>query len=245
MMRQAMSFPRLRQQLFQRRGIVERHHLDVSVRVLDESPGDRRLGGPVPPAHGVGVGKHREHHGVVVAVIRPLDLADDVAAGRGARHPDRVHRRFGARVGEADHLEVEAAADLLAIFHRFLGGHREVGAPAGRLVAGLHDARMGVPDDHGTEAAVKVDILGARPGPRCGCPSRARRRSGRVTPSGMTRRPRMAGCAWPVHTAGRRPGCWRGASPSPLHRADGPGSADGRDPPVPQREVWRSLDCRF
>ena len=77
-------------------------------------------------------GHDREHHRVVVAVVRALDLDDVVAAGRGARDADRAHRRFGARVREAHLLELEAPAQLLGEQHRVLGRRREVRAGASR-----------------------------------------------------------------------------------------------------------------
>ena len=62
----------------------------------------------------------------MVAVVRAFDLHDVVAAGRGARDADRAHRRLGARVGEANLLEVEAPAELLGEQHGVLGRCREV-----------------------------------------------------------------------------------------------------------------------
>src|SRR5262249_47560117 len=53
---------------------------------------------------------HREHHAVVMAVVRALDLADGIPAGGRAGDANRVHRGFGTRVREPDHLEVEAPA---------------------------------------------------------------------------------------------------------------------------------------
>ena len=148
--------------------------------------------GPVAAAHEVGVGHDREHHAVVMAVIRALDLADDVPAGGRPGHADRVHRGLGARVGEPEHLEVEPPADLLAEGDGRLGGDREVGAPARRLVDGLDDPRMGVADHHRAEPAVEVEILGAVLVPDVAAAARGSRRSGRAASSGTTTRRRTA-----------------------------------------------------
>ncbi len=119
------------------------------------------LAGPLPPAHHIGIGDHGEHHGVVVAVVGALDLADHVAPGGRAGHPDGIHGGLGARIGEAHHLEMEPAGDLLSEGHGRLGGHREVGASGGRLTDRLDDPRMGVAHQHRAEATVEVEILAA------------------------------------------------------------------------------------
>ena len=61
----------------------------------------RRRGRRLAPAHQVGVRHDREHHRVVVPVVRALDLHDVLATGRGAGDADRAHRRLGAGVAEA------------------------------------------------------------------------------------------------------------------------------------------------
>ena len=77
-------------------GVVEGHDLDVFRRILHHALRDRRACRPVPSTHDVGIGDDREHHAVVMAVIRPFDLTDGVPSGCGAGDPDRVHRRLGA-----------------------------------------------------------------------------------------------------------------------------------------------------
>src|SRR3954469_24058906 len=46
-----------------------------------------------------GLGQDRDLHGVVVAVVAPFHLEDDVASGHGPHQVDRIHRGLGARVG--------------------------------------------------------------------------------------------------------------------------------------------------
>ncbi len=107
----------------------------------------------------VEAGSDREHHGVVMAVVGALDLADDVAARDAPRQPDGVHGRFGAGVGEPDALEPEPAAQLL--------GQRTAGSvvtakcvpdrAAPSMAATI--AGMGVARGGGPEAVVEVDVL--------------------------------------------------------------------------------------
>ncbi len=149
----------LNEKLFQGLGVVEGHHLDVARRVLDQAAGDWRLGRALPPAHHIRVGHHGEHDGVMMSVIRPLDLADHIPAGGGTGDPDRVHRGLGARVGEPHHFEVEPAGDFLSEGNALFGGGGEVGAAAGRLTDRLDDAGMGMPHHHGAEAAMEVEVF--------------------------------------------------------------------------------------
>src|SRR5262249_61176579 len=95
-----------------------------------------------------------------MTVIRAFDLDDVVPAGRGAGDADRTHRGLGAGVREADLFEAETPAQLLREQNTFLGGRREVGATRDRDSDRLDDLRVRVADDHRTEPAVGVDVLG-------------------------------------------------------------------------------------
>ena len=101
----------------------------------------------------------RDHHAVVVAVVGAEDLHDRVAAGVGARDPDRVHRRLRAGVGVAPAREVPAALQLLGHDDRVLRRGGEVRAGAVAIVDGLADRRMGMALDHRSEAIVEVPHL--------------------------------------------------------------------------------------
>ena len=173
------------------------------------------------PADGVGVRDHREHHGVVVAVVRAFDLHDVVAAGRGAGDPDRVHRRLGPRVGEPHLLEPEAAAELLRERDRDLGGRGEVGAGARGAVDRLDDLRVGVADDHAPEAVVVVDPLPPVDVPDLAPRARGRRRAGTGRRPGSSTPRRGAATAWRARTAPPTPGSRRSASWSPRPRSPG------------------------
>ena len=100
-----------------------------------------------------------DHHAVVVAVVGAEDLHDRVAPRVAASDADRVHRRLGARVGEAPLREPEAARQLLADCDRVLGWNGEVRAePDARFDRG-GNRRVGVTLDHRSEAVVEVDAL--------------------------------------------------------------------------------------
>ena len=150
--------------------------------------------GLLAPAHDVGVRHDREHHRVVVAVVRALDLHDVVAAGRGARDPDRAHRRLGAGVREP-HLSRGRSAGTAP---RRTAPSSSVGAakcvPVRRgALDRLDDLRVRVADDHRAEAAVDVDVLVAVDVPDLRAASRRAGRSGTgrrpgttsATPSGI------------------------------------------------------------
>ena len=103
-----------------------------------------------------------------MAVIRTLDLADDVTARDAPRQADGVHRRLGPGVGEPDALEPESSAQLFGQRHRRFGGHRELGAGPGRALDGGHDARVGVARRGRTEAVVEVEVVPAVDVPHLG-----------------------------------------------------------------------------
>ena len=145
----------------ERLDVVERHHERVVGEHRRDALRHRRRRRLVASAHGVGVGHHREHHGVVMSVVRTLDLQDPVAPGRGARDADRVHGGLGAGIGETHGVEVEAPAELLGEGHR--GGRRggEVRAGACRPLDRLDHLRVRVPHHVDAEPAVEVEVLRA------------------------------------------------------------------------------------
>ena len=101
----------------------------------------------------------RDHHVVVMAVVRAEDLHDRVPAGEGAGDPDRVHRRFRAGVDIAPIRQAEALGQLVGDDDVVLHRRGEVGAQGDPLLDRLDDGRMGVALDHRAEAVVEVDVL--------------------------------------------------------------------------------------
>ena len=109
----------------------------------------------------VRLGQHGHLHRVVVPVVAALDLDDHVAAGDRAHQVHRVHRGFGAGVGEAPQRQLEAAGQLGGDPDRVVGGLGEV-RPAPHPVGHRgDDRRVGVPGDRDAVPAVHVDVLGA------------------------------------------------------------------------------------
>ncbi len=105
------------------------------------------------------VGGDRDLDRVVVAVIAPLDLDDQVPAGDGAHQVDGVHGRLGARVGESPLRQAEPAAQFLGHDHRVLGRLGEVRAEPGLRADRLDHGRVRVPGQRGAVPAVQVDVL--------------------------------------------------------------------------------------
>ena len=148
--RHAISSPRSSSSARQHLEVVERH----DVRVL----GHHRRGcrstsawSPAPrgrPSRSE-FGHDREHHRVVVAVVRALDLDDVLAPGGRTGDADRAHRRLGARVAEAHRLRAGSARHSSSAKRTVgLGGRGEVRAGARGALDGLGDLRVGVADDH-------------------------------------------------------------------------------------------------
>ena len=140
-------------------GVVERdrqRQLGDGARV---AAAERHAGGHAALAQRLDGRAHRHHHGVVMAVVGALDLQDHVAAGRGARQVHGVHRRLGARVGEAPLRQAVAAHELLRDDDRALRRRGEVRADPGALAHGGGDLRVAVADAHHAEAVVEVDVL--------------------------------------------------------------------------------------
>ena len=139
-----------------------------------ERHGDRHVGYGLRDAAAVGEGRvvlavadrgvvhaDRDHHVVVVTVVRAEDLDDRVAARRGARNADRVHRGLGARVRVSPLRQAPTALELVGDDDRVLGRRGKVRALLHALDDSLRDDRMGVTLDHRAEAVVKVDHLRA------------------------------------------------------------------------------------
>ena len=141
--------------------VAERHD-DGETRDLG---GDAGFGGyrmRVPRrARVLGIRVHADLHGVVVAVVRALDLDDARAAGLGAHEMDRVHRRFGARVAEAPQRQPEPARELGRDRDEILGRLGEVRAERDPLLHRRARSRVRVADEHRAEPVVQVDVLGA------------------------------------------------------------------------------------
>ena len=103
----------------------------------------------------------RNHHVVVVAVIRAEDLDDRVAARGGTGDANCIHRGLRARVRIAPLRQAPTALQLLGDDNRILGRGSKVGALRHALGNSFRDQRMGVTLDHRTKAVVKVDHLRA------------------------------------------------------------------------------------
>ena len=144
-----------------RGGVIERHR-------------DRHVGHGLRDATAVGEGRvvlavadrgvvdaDRDHHVVVVAVVRAEDLDDRVAARGGARDADRIHRGLGARVRVPPLRQAPAALQLVGDDDRVLGRGGEVRALLHALDDGLRDDRVRMALDHRAEAVVEVDHLRA------------------------------------------------------------------------------------
>ena len=65
-----------------------------------------------------------------MAVIRALDLDDQLATGDGTHEVERIHRGLGARVAEAPLRQPEPRGQRLGDVDGVLGGLREVGSLA-------------------------------------------------------------------------------------------------------------------
>ena len=149
----------LGEHLLEGRDVVERDDLRVLGGVGRDPPRERHRPGSVPAFGRVERRNDREHHRVVVAVIRALDLEERVLAGRSSSESHRVHRRFGPRVREADLVEVEPSFQLLGELDCGLGRGRELGAGLSGLYDRLGDLRVGVPHRHRAEPVMEIDVL--------------------------------------------------------------------------------------
>ena len=106
-----------------------------------------------------GSGRHGEHQRVVVAVVRPLDLHDQVPARVRAHQPDGLERRLRPGVAEPPEREPEPLRDVLADLVELRGGLREVRSEARPLLDRFHDLGCACPIDHRAVTEVVVDVL--------------------------------------------------------------------------------------
>ena len=191
--RHAISSPRSSSSARSASSVVERHDVRVLGHVGRDA-GRHRRRRPACRARprASESGTHREHHRVVVPVVRALDLHDVLAPGGGPRDADRVHRRLGAGVGEAHLVAAEAPAELLGAARRWPRSARRSACPCcAARVDRLDDLRVGVAHD-----ACSRSRCGSR-GTRCRrrpttwlpWPSREVDRVGVATPGTTTPRP--------------------------------------------------------
>jgi hypothetical protein len=95
----------------------------------------------------------------VVAVIRALDLHDEIPAGVRAHEAHGLERRLGPGVAEPPERQPESFRDVLSDLVELGGGLREVGSEACALLDRLHELRVRVPDHHRAVPEVIVDVL--------------------------------------------------------------------------------------
>ena len=159
----------VRERLFDRRRVVERHHdrrvperlRDALGRGLRRVPGLPLVFDVVTETEHVRLRHDGEEHRIVVAVVGPLHLQQLVAAGGSSRDPDRVHRGLGPGVDDPQLLQLEALADRLGEGDGGGRGDGEVDRLARGLLQGLHDLGVSVTHDVHSEAAVEVLVLRA------------------------------------------------------------------------------------
>jgi hypothetical protein len=101
----------------------------------------------------------RDHHAVVVTVIRAEDLQDGLPPRERAGNADRVHRRFGAGIAVAPLRQPEPSRELLGHDDRVLGRGREVRSQPEPLLERARDRRVRVALDHRPEGVMEVAQL--------------------------------------------------------------------------------------
>ena len=155
--------------LFHHIRVVERHrerHVDGALRDAGS------VGNGLVVVSGAAVlefgESDRDHHVVVVSVIRTHDLQDGVPAGVGSRDSNRVHRGFGTGVEETPLRQLEVLLEMLCDDDRILGGKRELRAEFHALLHGFDDGGVGVPLDHATECVVEVTVFAPVDAPDAG-----------------------------------------------------------------------------
>ncbi len=139
--------------------VVERHRDHQVDELLRQPERLRHRRGVVARAGLVLRREHRHHQRVVVAVIRPLDLQDQLAAGERAHDARGVQRRLGPRVAEPPVRQLEPLREQVGHEQRVLGRLREVRAQRDAFAHGLDDLRMRVAHHHDAVAVVVVDVL--------------------------------------------------------------------------------------
>ena len=122
---------------------------------------------------------------VDVAVVGAGELQERLAAGRGAREPDRAHRRLGARGRHAQHLDGRhAPRDLLGELDLALGRRAEARPERRRRRRPpRQDPRVRVAVDQRAPRADVVDVAVAVDVDELGAGRRSRRRAGRARSS--------------------------------------------------------------
>src|SRR5262249_2410585 len=139
--------------------VVERNrdrHVDDRLR---NSSAVRQRVVVLPIADPVVRNADRDHHVIVVAVIRPENLDDRVATGARACDPDRVHRRLGAGAHEAPRRQSPPTCELLRDDHAVLRGRGEVRPERDTLAHRFHDRRVRMALHHGAKGVVEIDQL--------------------------------------------------------------------------------------
>ena len=132
--------------------IVERHGEGVAGEVGRHAGAVRH-----PEGHGAGTGLHQQAVGV--AVVAAGELEDAVAPGKAARQADGAHRRLGAGIHQAHHVDGrERLDDQPSQVHLARRGRPEAATLGGGGLHGGHHLRMGVPQDHRTPRADVVDV---------------------------------------------------------------------------------------
>jgi hypothetical protein len=142
------------------------HVLDVVVAADERVRGGAgRHAGRGGDAEGRHAGPRGGEERVGVAVVAAGELEDPVAAGRAAREAQRAHRRLGPRRDEANLLDRGHGVDELLRERHLALGRRAEGRPRrSRLLHGLDDLGIGVPEDerppghHPVEIAVALRV---------------------------------------------------------------------------------------
>ena len=152
----------LRERLLQRRDRIEGQREGRRGERLRDSGRIRD-----PQRRHARTGLHQQR--IDVPVIAAFELDGQVPARESARHPQRAHRRFGARVHQPHHLHRRhRAADHLGQFDFALGGRAEAGADLQHLARSLQCTGKAVaqnqrpPGAHVVDVLVAVDVEDAR-----------------------------------------------------------------------------------
>ena len=233
----AISSPRSVEQPLERRGVVERHDTD---RTVAQARGHalrhrRRSAGALsrPPHRRRRPGTHREHHRVVVAVVRALDL-DDVRRGRSRRAPRGSRpssprcpscRTAPGRSWNRRHSSSASATVVSVVTAKWM--------PCARPPSSMASTIFGWawPTTIDAEAVVEVDVLVAVDVPDVAALALARGRSGTGRPPGTTTPRPAASTAPPARRAPSTRACG-----STVRR-----SRARRSPPLDA--IWSVIAC--
>ena len=102
---------------------------------------------------------NRNHHRVVVAVVGPLELDDQVASGHRSHQMDGIHGCLGARVSESPKRQAVTHGQLLGDDDGVGGRLCEMGPFAHPLAHRGNDRRVGMPGEHRPVSTVHVDVF--------------------------------------------------------------------------------------